>query len=105
MEIDFIIPCCAGQDFIYLFICLFLLLWRHQRHMEVPRLGVESELQLLAYTTTTATPDPSHFCNLHHSSEEHQIPNPLSKARDQTRILMDTSQIPFCCTGILRVRF
>ena len=24
-------------------------------HMEVPRLGVESELQLLAYTTATAT--------------------------------------------------
>ena len=27
-------------------------------HMEVPRLGVESELPLLAYTTATATPDP-----------------------------------------------
>ena len=26
--------------------------------MEVLRLGVESELQLLAYTTGTATPDP-----------------------------------------------
>ena len=30
--------------------------------MEVLRLGVESELQLLAYTTATATPDPSHVC-------------------------------------------
>ena len=28
--------------------------------MEVLRLGVESELQLPAYTTATATPDPSH---------------------------------------------
>ena len=27
--------------------------------MEVPRLGVEPELQLLAYTTTTGTQDPS----------------------------------------------
>ena len=27
-------------------------------HMEVPRLGVESELQLPAYTTATAAPDP-----------------------------------------------
>ena len=27
--------------------------------MEVPRLGIESELQLLAYTTVTAMPDPS----------------------------------------------
>ena len=33
--------------------------------MEVPRLGDESELQLLAYTTATATPDLSHMCNLH----------------------------------------
>ena len=38
------------------------------RHPEVPRLGVESELQLLACTTATATPDLSSFCDLHHSS-------------------------------------
>ena len=29
-------------------------------HMEVPRLGIESELQLLAYATTIAMWDPSH---------------------------------------------
>ena len=28
-------------------------------HMEVPRSGIESELQLPAYTTVTAKPDPS----------------------------------------------
>ena len=33
--------------------------------MEVPRLGVTSELQGRAYTTATATPDPSHVCDLH----------------------------------------
>ena len=33
--------------------------------MEVPRLEVESELQLLAYAMATATQDLSHFCNLH----------------------------------------
>ena len=36
--------------------------------MEVPRLGVESKLQLLAYTTVTATWDPNHVCNLHHTA-------------------------------------
>ena len=36
----------------------------HPRCMEVPRLGVESELQLLAYATATAMPDQSWSCNL-----------------------------------------
>ena len=31
--------------------------------MEVPRLGVELELHLLAYTTAIAMPDVSHVCN------------------------------------------
>ena len=35
--------------------------------MEVPRLGVKSELQPLAYDTATAMPDPSPICNLHHT--------------------------------------
>ena len=61
--------------------------------MEVPRLGVESELQLPAYTTATATPDESGICNLHHSSQQHQILNPLNEAKDQTHILMGTSWV------------
>ena len=36
--------------------------------MEVPRLGVESELQLPAYTVATATRDPSRVCDQHRSS-------------------------------------
>ena len=59
--------------------------------MEVPRLGVESELQLLAYATATAMPDQSQVCKLHHSLRQCQILNPLSEARDQAHILMDTS--------------
>ena len=49
--------------------------------MEVPRLGVESELQLLAYATATATWNLSHICSLYHSSLQRQILNPLSKAK------------------------
>ena len=48
--------------------------------MEVTRLGVKSELQLLAYTTVTATPDLSHICDLQHSWWQHQILNPLSSS-------------------------
>ena len=56
--------------------------------MEIPRLGVKSELQLLAYTTATATPDLSIIYDLHHSSRKCWILNPLSKARDQTPIVL-----------------
>ena len=52
--------------------------------MEVPRLGVRSELQLPTYTTATATLDPCLIYHLHRSSL-------LSGARDGTHILMDTS--------------
>ena len=61
--------------------------------MEVVRPEVESKLQLLAYTTATAMPDLSHICNLQHGSRQLRILNPLSDARDRTRILMDPSRV------------
>ena len=57
--------------------------------MEVPRLEVESELQLPADTTATATWDPSQVCALHLGSWQHQILNPRSEASDQTHVLLD----------------
>ena len=63
--------------------------------MEVPRLVVKLELQLPAYVTATATPDLSYICDLHHSSWQRQIPDPLSEARDRTLTLVDISQICF----------
>ena len=57
--------------FFLLFWFLGLLLW----HMKVPRLGVQSELHLLAYTTNTS--DLSRICDLWHSSWQHQILNLL----------------------------
>ena len=63
--------------------------------MEVPRLGVESELQLLAYATATATQNPSYVCNLHCGSQQHRIRNLLSEAGDRTCVLMDPNQIRF----------
>ena len=55
-------------------------------HMEVPRLGVELELQLPAYTIATAMRDPNLVGGRHHSLWQHWIFNPLNKARDGTRI-------------------
>ena len=47
--------------------------WAAPTAMEVPRLGVESELQPPAYARATATRDPSRVCNLHHSSRQSRI--------------------------------
>ena len=44
------------------------------QHMEIPRLGVKSKLQLVAYTTAHCW-----------------ILNLLSEARDQIRVLLDSS--------------
>ena len=57
--------------------------------MEVLGLGIKLELQLLAYTTATAMPDPSRICDLEHSLQYCQILNPLSMARDPAYILVD----------------
>ena len=59
----------------------FCLFRATQWHIKFPRLGAKLELQLPAYTTTTATQDPSLVCNLHHSSRQCRILNPLSEAR------------------------
>ena len=73
----------GSLDNIYIFVfCLFRAAPMAYGHVEIPRLGVESELQLLAYATATATRDLSLVCDLHHSSWQHWILNPLSKARD-----------------------
>ena len=52
-------------------------------HMEVPRLGVKSELLLLCLWPTP-------------HSQQHRILNPLRKARDWTCVLMDTSCFHYC---------
>ena len=56
--------------------------------MEVSRPEVKSELQLPATSTATVMQDLSHFCDLHHSSQQCQILNPLSEAKDRTCNLM-----------------
>ena len=76
-------PRSSGRNhpLIFLVVCFLGL---HLRHMEFPRLGVEEELQLPAYATATATSDRSCICDLHHSSWQRRILNPLSEVRDRT---------------------
>ena len=84
------------QFFFFFFLGFWSFLGPHLWHMEVPRLGVQSELQPPDYTR--ATPDPSHICNRHHSPRQRQIPNPLIEARDRTRTSWLPSRNRFRCT-------
>ena len=59
--------CNFSIESLLIFFLFFSLGW-HSWYMEVPRLGVEAELHLLAYATALTTQDPSCICNLHHSS-------------------------------------
>ena len=80
-----------------LFFFFFFLLFRATPVAYVSsQARAESELQLLAYATATEMPDLSHVCNPHCSSWQCQILNPLSRARDGTHIVMDTSRVHFC---------
>ena len=58
--------------------------------MEVPGLGVKSELWLPAYTTTTTTPDLSGICDLRRAFQQRQILDPL---RDQTVVPQTLCQV------------
>ena len=50
------------NEIVFCFACLFIYIFflgPHLWHMEIPRVGVESNLQLPSFGTATATPDPS----------------------------------------------
>ena len=86
-------PLSAPIQHLNFFFFFFFALRPHLRHMEVPMLGVQSELQLPACATGIVMPDPSCICDLYHSSWQRWILNPLSEARDSTHNLMVTSQV------------
>ena len=65
-----------GELWVFVLFC-FCFLGLYPKHMEVPRLGVQS----------------SHSCQPIPQPQQHQILDPLSETRDQTCILMDTSWI------------
>ena len=81
------------QVYLFIYFCLF---------RAAPVACGSSQARGLIGTTAAATamPDPSPICDLHHSSWQHQILNPLSEARDRTSVLMDSSQICFCCAMV-----
>ena len=77
------------------FLCVCFFLRPHLQHRKVPSIGVQSEAAAAGLLHSHSKPDVSHACDLHHSSLQCQICNTLSKARDWTHILMDTSRVHY----------
>ena len=75
----------SSQCFIY--VCIFSFPGPKLWHVEVPGLGVQSELQPPAHASATATSDRSLICALCHSPQHPRILYPLSEARDRIRLL------------------
>ena len=78
-----VVTCCPCL-YVFLLFVLFCFSVPCQWHMEIPRLEIESELQLPAYTTPMAMQDPSRVCDLHHSSRQHCIPDHWAKPKIKT---------------------
>ena len=74
--------------FFFFFLCLF-----RAAPAAYGSSQARGRIEAAATATATATPNPSHICDLHHSSQQHWILNPLGKARNWTRVLMDTSWV------------
>ena len=74
-----------------IFTFFFPILWLHLQHMEAPRPGAESELQLPAYTTGMSHRIQGSSATYPAAHGNARSFSPLSKGRDQTHILMDST--------------
>ena len=79
--------------FKHFFFLLFCFLGPPLRHMEVPKSELQPQPEQRGIWAASVTYTTAH-------SNIGPLFNPLSKARDRTRILMDTSQICFCCATV-----
>ena len=75
--------------FIVIIITILLLFNNNMYSIWCSQAGGWIRATAAAYAIATATPYLSHICDLYYSSQQCQILNPLSKARDGTHIFMD----------------
>ena len=82
-------------EFLFIYLVSYLLFRAVPAAYGSSQVRLELELQLPVCTTAIATWDPSCICDLHHSSRQRWILNPLSEDRDRTHIFMDTSRVHY----------
>ena len=88
------------RGFLGLLACLFFFFFFLFKAPPMAYGGSQARGQIEAVATGLrhshiATSDPSQICNLHNSSRQCRILNPLREARDQTDVLMDWMLIGF----------
>ena len=88
----FIIQRCIFKTVFRVFFFFFCILGLHSKHMEVPRWGVELELGLPPQPQLGIRTASTIYATAH---GQHQILDPLSKARDWICVLMGTNQVCF----------
>ena len=89
------------------FVCLFVLFRATPTAYGYSQARSHQSYSCWAYTTATATWNPSPICDLYHSSWQHQILNPPIQASNPTSNHMVPSRIHFHCarTGTPAVFF
>ena len=84
----------AGEVFFFVLFCFVLFFLFTAPPMAYGSSWARGPMGAAAKAYATAIPDLSHTCDLYHSLQQRWILNPLSEARDQTRILMETRSGP-----------
>ena len=93
----------------FFFFCLFVFLGPHPKHMDVSRLGVQSELQPPAYATAHGNAESlTHRARPGIKPASSWVRQPLSQngnfPRQILKDLSDLAEFRFCSVGIRRPR-
>ena len=86
----FIVLAFTFRSMIHFELTLFFFFFSFYPHFLGPYPRRMESSQARGQIRATARWDPSHIYNLHHNSRQCQIPDPLSQARNETCILLDT---------------
>ena len=76
-----------------MYVYVYVFLGPHLQRMEFRRLGSRIGAAAVSLCHSHSNTRLSHIFNLCHSSQQHQILNSLTKERDRTCILIDTSWV------------
>ena len=91
----------GGISSLFVLFCFVLFLFFRAALTAYGSSQARSQIRATASCLYPSNPrDLSRVYALHHSSPQHGVLDPLSKARNRTRVFMDTSRVPFCSATV-----